>query len=631
VKPSGKKGLSFAFDLIPLGLEYIAAYIEPFVDTVRIVDLDKERESLPYFIDLYRPDLVGITMSATDHRRGLRLAEIAKERGIATIVGGYHPTSVPGLMLSYPQVDMVVRGEGEVTMKELVERGSPEDILGISYNNGGRIVHIDARPPIKDLDLLPFPARHLRRHQYFAMDRSKEQDVILMSRGCRGQCTFCCEPCMSKGHVRFRSPENVMEEILEMVRYHRGEPFDCIFADPDFMSDPQRVERLCDLMKEHVLDVAFTAMVRADVMARYPEVVRKMCEVGIMWFEMGIESPNLRDLKSTKKGITTRVHRQAVKNIRESGGIPGGTFVIGLPDQTAKEIKSFPVYAKEIGLMAAAFGIATPFPGTEFYKELDEKGLIFETNWDKFDEMHSVYKTEHLAKEEIEELATYCMAKFWNLDTLIEQADVFRARNGNKRIPLIDFARNVVHNINFLTNTGVELQGESLSCHIQTFLEALSDPLIETYTRRVGIHNVLEVSRFLRILGPQKIQISLTMGEKTNTSFILKTTRNAVEYVKTTHGKEGDSTIDFEVHLGNVGSKSYSSKGNVIKFLLSVCARQKSLRARWGLFKLMLAVVVQVLVAGDMSVPPPWGHPSTLTSGPTTRETSHSEVELKDG
>ena len=277
MKPSGKKGLSFAFDLIPLGLEYIAAYIEPFVDTVRIVDLDKERESLPYFIDLYRPDLVGITMSATDHRRGLRLAEIAKERGIATIVGGYHPTSVPGLMLSYPQVDMVVRGEGEVTMKELVERGSPEDILGISYNNGGRIVHIDARPPIKDLDLLPFPARHLRRHQYFAMDRSKEQDVILMSRGCRGQCTFCCEPCMSKGHVRFRSPENVMEEILEMVRYHRGEPFDCIFADPDFMSDPQRVERLCDLMKEHVLDVAFTAVVRADARAKYPDVVRKMC------------------------------------------------------------------------------------------------------------------------------------------------------------------------------------------------------------------------------------------------------------------------------------------------------------------------------------------------------------------
>ena len=209
VKAAGKQGLSFAFDLIPIGLEYIAAYIEPFVDAVRIVDLDKEREPFPYFIELYHPDLVGITMSATDHRKGLQIAAMAKERGITTIVGGYHPTSVPDLMLSYPQIDMVARGEGEVTMKELVVSGSPEGIPGISYRDGADVTHNEKRAPIEDLDLLPFPARHLRHHKYFGMDRSKEYDVIVMSRGCRGLCTFCCEPCMSKGRVRFRSPENV--------------------------------------------------------------------------------------------------------------------------------------------------------------------------------------------------------------------------------------------------------------------------------------------------------------------------------------------------------------------------------------------------------------------------------------
>jgi len=593
VKAAGKQGLSFAFDLIPIGLEYIAAYIGPFVDAVRIVDLDKESEPFPYFIELYHPDLVGITMSATDHRKGLQIAGMAKERGITTIVGGYHPTSVPDLMLSCPQIDMVARGEGEVTMKDLVVNGSPEGIPGISYKDGDNVIHNDKRPPIEDLDLLPFPARHLRRHKYFAMDRSKEYDVMMMSRGCRGLCTFCCEPCMSKGHVRFRSPENVYAEIIEMTRYHDGKPFECIFADPDFMSDARRVDQLCDLMKGGDLNISFCAMVRADAMAKYPDVVRKMCEVGIRRFEMGIESPNLSDLRSTKKGITTRVHRQAVKNIRESGGIPGGTFVIGLPEQTADEIRSFPVYARDIGLMASAFGIATPFPGTEFYKEVDEKGLIFETDWEKFDEMHSVYRTKHLSKDEVEELATYCMSKFWNLDTLIEQANVFRVRNG--RLPLFTFAINLIRNIDFITSAGVELQGSNIKRHARTFLEALPNPCVESYTRSIGIHNVLDLSRFLRILGPQKMQITLSLDELTRTSFVFKTTGDAVEYVRTIRGKEGDSTIDIELHLGNPGGQVSLSKANVMKYFLLLYARQKNLKARWNLSKLLLAMAIEVL------------------------------------
>ena len=315
------------------------------------------------------------------------------------------------------------------------------------------------------------------------------------------------------------------------------------------MSDAGKVGQLCDLMKGHNLNINFCAMVRADAMARYPDVVKKMCDVGIMRFEMGIESPNLSDLRSTKKGITTRVHRQAVKNIRESGGIPGGTFVIGLPDQTAEEIKSFPAYAKDIGLMASAFGIATPFPGTEFYKEVDEKGLIFETDWEKFDEMHSVYRTKYLSKDEVEELATYCMSRFWNLDTLIEQANVYRIRNGNGRIPLITFALNMMRDINFITSAGVELQGGNIKNHARTFLEALPNPCVESYTRSIGLHNVLSLSRFLHILGPQKMQITLSLDGMIRTSFIFKTTDDAVEYVRVIRGKDVDSTIELELHL----------------------------------------------------------------------------------
>jgi len=593
VKPSGRKGLGFAFELIPIGLEYIAAYIEDLVEEIHIVDMELEQRSFHHFIELYRPDLVGITMSATEHSEGLRLAKMAEKNGITTVVGGYHPTGVPELMLSYPQLDMVVRGEGELTMRELVEKGCPEGVLGVSYKKDGKIIHNRDRPKIEDLDTIPFPARHLRQYQYKAEDRTTHYDVLVMSRGCRGQCTYCCEPSMSQGRLRCRSPENVMEEILEMMRYHEGNPLSAIFADPNFMGNPERVGRLCDLLQEHDPDIRFSAMVRSDYMAGNPEIVEKMCEVGITSFEMGIESPNPRDLHSTKKGLTTRVHREAVRNIRENGGNAGGTFVIGLPGQTEEEIKRFPVYAKEIGLMSAAFGIATPFPGTEFHEELDRQGLIFETNWDNFDEMHSVYRTEHLSKEKIEELATYCMAKFWNIDTFIDQARVSQKRT-KKKTPLIDFVRERALNVRFMSNNGRELQKDNFGHHVKTFLEAYPDPRVETYTREVSVHNVLEMSRFLRILGPQTIQCTLS-HDGAAISFVFETTRRTVEYIRVIHGRQ-NSTINFDIDLKWMSESRHESKAKMVKRLMAMISHNGSIMRLWNTFRFFVAVGTEVLM-----------------------------------
>ena len=110
--------MSFSFDLIPIGLEYIAAYIKDTVDQVNIVDMELDKRKFQDVINFYNPDLIGITLSATEHNQGLRLAKIAKKNNLPIVVGGYHPTSIPELMLSHPQIDMVIRGEGEATMKE---------------------------------------------------------------------------------------------------------------------------------------------------------------------------------------------------------------------------------------------------------------------------------------------------------------------------------------------------------------------------------------------------------------------------------------------------------------------------------------------------------------------------------
>jgi len=380
---------------------------------------------------------------------------------------------------------------------------------------------------------------------------------------------------------------------MEISAYHDGRPVSVIIADPNFMGNPSRVEQLCDLLKERKLDMEFCALVRTDHMARYPGIVRKMCEAGILYFEMGVESPNTKDLNSTRKGITTKIHRDAVRNIRRYGGSAGGTFVIGLPDQTEEEIRYFPVYAREIGMTAAAFGVVTPFPGTEFHREMEARGLIFETDWDNFDEMHSVYKTNHLSKERIEELATYCMAKFWNIDTFIDRERVFQRRT-KKKTPLGDFIAERVRDLRFLGNAGRSLRTGDFGQYLKIFVEAYPDRRVEEYTRRVGVHNVLEMSRFLRILGPQTIQCTLNHASSSAISFVVKTTDRAVEYIRVMDGREDHATIQFDLDVGWVNNGGQISKKEIIGQYVS---RNGHVKRLGNTFRLLAAAGTEYLMS----------------------------------
>ncbi len=600
VKPSGKHGLSFAFDIIPTGLEYIASSIEGVVDEVNIIDLEKEpkpiQRSLERFLDTLKPDLVGISMSATDHSEGLEIAEITHKKGTATVLGGYHPTAIPDEMLSHPYVDFVVRGEGEMTMQNLVAKGDGRGVNGVSYRDGDEIVHNPDREPIKDLDILPFPARHLRRHKYHVtLRRDREHDVLTTSRGCWGRCTFCCEPSMSNSHLRNRAPEKVMDEILETVRFHEGKPLSIEITDPHFMGRPRYVEQLCDLLAQNELDVKFIAKVRPDTMAKFPEIVRKMIAVGIDCFEMGIESPNEKDLESTSKGIEPGVHLKAVENIKKWGGNPGGTFVIGLPDQTEEEILQFPVYAKELGLTSSAYGIATPYPSTKFYEELDEQGLIFETDWNRFDEMHSVFKVQDISSSRIEDLATICMAKFWTWDIFLER-ERLRMMSTGAKVPLATFTIDRMADLRFGAGVGLQLQEGNFQTHIERFLEASSDPNIKRYTEKMGMHNVIEMSRFLSLLGAQTIQLTVRNNGSALTSWVFKTTKNKVVYVHVTNGRVDEPTINFEIDMADV---LVHGKWNVtiiekIRTITKLLASNKGIKRRYNLGRLLFAAGIEL-------------------------------------
>jgi len=605
VKPAGRTGLGFALALIPIGLEYVAASIEDIVDEVNVLDmLYEKRHSFLYFLDLFRPDLVGISMSATEHKSGLRIASIAKKRGIVTVLGGYHPTAIPDELLSHKQVDMVVRGEGELTMKELVQRGSPEGVLGISYKENNKVIHNLDRPLIGDLDSLPFPARHLRRHKYTSpFIRDREVDEVHTSRGCWGRCTFCCEPSMSRSRQRYRSPENVIEEIDQIYNVvHKGKPLCILIGDPNFMGDAKRVDRFCDLLSGLNFDIVFHTMVRVDSMARHPEVVKKMCDNNIIHFCMGIESPNLKDLNITHKGINTEMQKNAIQVIRDSGGVAAGTFVIGLPDQSEEEIKQFPTYAKKIGLMSAAFGIATPFPGTEFYESLERESLIFERDWTKYDENNSVFKSPKISKQQIEELRTCCIGKFWTPDTFFDSLAVTQKRDARKT-SLSKFIMDRIVQLVFLAKAGSSQQvsSKNMATQFKVFIESMADPRVEECTRKIRMHQVVDMTRFLAILGPQTIQLTIRYKNRPLTSYIMETTRNTVECIKIISGKQDKATINFDLNFDQLGGSNNHPfkliKGSVRNYMYHVFKPLTvgDIRETLNMIKFTLATCVEII------------------------------------
>ena len=593
IKPGGKKGLGFMADGIPIGLEYIASSIEKEVETVHIIDMELEKQSFPDILDEIKPDLIGLTMSATEHNEGLRLAEIAKEREITTVLGGYHPTAIPEELLSHPQIDMIVRGEGELTMKELIQKGSSEGVLGVSYKKGGQIIHNPDRPFIEDLDALPFPARHLRRHKYRNyMNNDRDVDVITMSRGCWGRCSFCCEPYMNKSQMRFRSPENVIDELAEIIDYHNGKPLNILATDPHFIGDPKIVDRFCDLLEQQKFDVKFSVMTRVDSVARNPELVKKMCDNGIFSYELGFESPNPRDLKAVKKGTTIEAQREAVKILRENGANVSGTFVIGLPGHTEEEIKQFPVYAKEIGLVNAAFGIATPFPGTEFYENLDKDGLIFENDWTKYDEMHSVFKLNPLTSARLEELESYCMARFWTLKTLLDGTKV-RQKRTNSKLSLKQFLDDVFVKLSFIKSAGFDLREQTTYDHLKVVMDAIIDAEKEEKNRNIQAHDILEMSTFLKILGSQTLQITMSYDD-TIISYYIITSSKSVDRVEAISGIRDNASININVDLeGSIDSFKPDAQFNPMN-LFFIFKQARGFNDIWNLMRLSAAITIDL-------------------------------------
>ncbi|MDP3790875.1 MAG: cobalamin-dependent protein, partial [Candidatus Omnitrophota bacterium] len=269
----------------PTGLEYVATSAKGHVGKVTIVDLryDKMLCDTEKLMDFIRKDIDIICVSVSWNRQVdevYGLLNLMPDE-IPLVVGGYKATEdVEEIFKRCPKVNIIVRGEGEETIKEIAKDEPLEKILGISYRAGGRVIHNKNRP-LPDINTITPPDRSLRQYEYSIMSNGMKVtsvtiDTILSSRGCPFSCKFCTfnlNPLGQKRDYASRSAESVVKEIESISAGI------ILFSDDNFFTEPKRSEEICDLIIARKIKKRFVAQTRIDL-AEYPELLEKAVKAG---------------------------------------------------------------------------------------------------------------------------------------------------------------------------------------------------------------------------------------------------------------------------------------------------------------------------------------------------------------
>jgi magnesium-protoporphyrin IX monomethyl ester (oxidative) cyclase len=405
---------------------YLAAVVKEHVDTVSIpVDF---YGSDPYgkFEQCLKTtpfDLVAISAMTGAVNNALRLAEIAKRFDKYVVLGGYHPTAMYEEVLKSPYVDAVVVGEGEMTFRELVTEGPSRSVRGLAFRENGGVVYTGQRPLISDPDSLPHPLRSARPVRFGDPGYDYYIDTLYTSRGCPWNCTFCANEMVNK-KWRARSPENVIEEMESIHDPHRRKVLK--IWDANFLTNVNRVEKICDLMIERGLTnfKIYTETRVADVI-RAEGIMGKLRQVGLYHLSLGIESPNEETLKLMKKKNRSDDISRAVEILKRHKVKAQGFFIIGHYSESTEDTKKYPEYAESIGLRSSIFMVMTPYPGTRIFNEYVEENKLRSLDWDLYNNFCAVVETRGMDIRGLNSMLAYCYGRFYLRHAFLSQSKSF--------------------------------------------------------------------------------------------------------------------------------------------------------------------------------------------------------------
>jgi anaerobic magnesium-protoporphyrin IX monomethyl ester cyclase len=415
----------------PLGLLQLAAYLESKCKNVEIDVLDCQAEYLDWKgmekrIESFDPDIVASSGSITCNAyTALRTLETAKKvkSNVLTVVGGQHFTATAQESLErHREIDVIVRGEGEQTIAELVDaltkKSSFSQVRGISFRHNGEIRHNPSRPLIENMDTLPFPGYHfvediVHKYHFAMMAGSKTRYALIEgSRGCPYRCTFCTQWRHWDGKWRFKSAKRIVDE-MEFCLQNYGSRF--FWLTDDNFGFGGRANELCDEILRRGLgdDIMWFIQARCDDVVRHKAVLPKMRKAGNYWILLGVESHSKSNLETFNKQINPEDAEKAVKLLKENDIFAQATFIIGERKDSAESMAGLREFANELDPDLAIFMVLTPFPGTEIFETARRNGWIEDFNWANYDMIHAIMPTETLSREEVQEELYECYRAFY--------------------------------------------------------------------------------------------------------------------------------------------------------------------------------------------------------------------------
>jgi radical SAM superfamily enzyme YgiQ (UPF0313 family) len=352
---------------------------------------------------------------------------VAKSLGSATIAFGTHVTPLPlETMRDFPALDYILRGEPELTLRELVDfcegclttqplwlsnlmaKTDPDwsqldrgraDVKGLVWRDRGEIRINQDRPFISDLDDLPLPRYDLLPLNSYRMPLMKGPFCfVVTSRGCPAGCKYCIKHVTYQWSVRLLSPKRIMEDITDL--HSRGIKNIHMYADL-FTVNRTQVMELCALLISSGLSIRWTCNSRVDYVDE--EMLTQMGKAGCWMISWGIESGNETILKKAAKGASPAKAKQALTWARNAGIKNWGYFIIGLPGETADTIRQTIELAKSLPLELALFHVAAPYPGTPFFFEVIRNGWFKPgTKWEEVDmDKGTVLQYENISAEQL--------------------------------------------------------------------------------------------------------------------------------------------------------------------------------------------------------------------------------------
>jgi len=376
--------------LPPLGLMSIAGYLQKNTTyDIEILDCQVDRisfEKLEEILKNKKINFIGVTTMTFTLIDVIKTAKIAKKinPNVKIILGGPHVNIYQEETMEIPEIDYLILGEGEETIKQVIENYNNveqlKNIKGLVFRDQSKIINTGQKLLYENLDFLPFPARKLTPYKKYSSILAKKNLVTTMftSRGCPYNCLFCDRPHLGK-KFRARSAINVVKEFEECKKLGIEEVF---IYDDTFTIDQQRVIDICRGIIDKKLNIYWD--VRARVNTVDYELLKLMKKAGCLRIHYGVEAGTNKILKVLRKGITLEMVEKVFRATKKAGIQTVAYFMIGSPEETLEDIKSTMRFAKKINPDFIHVSITTPFPATDLYYLGLQKGLIKNDYWREF-------------------------------------------------------------------------------------------------------------------------------------------------------------------------------------------------------------------------------------------------------